>query len=142
MKHLLNITLAVAGLTFAAGSVSAQPTLKAEIPFAFHVGKSLMQPGEYQVRPLASAGGTHAFVLTNYDRNRSAIVPHATQTSPSKQWASSASPKLSFRCIDGYCELAQLWTGQGDVYNMPLHVTKHGEAQITDIALRTNRTAD
>ena len=50
MKNFtMNMTLAVAALTLAAGTASAQ-TVKAEIPFAFRVGGQIMQPGRVSRR--------------------------------------------------------------------------------------------
>ena len=48
--------------------------LKAEVPFAFHVGSKVMEPGTIRVRMLSGTNGAHAMIVNNYDAKRSYIV--------------------------------------------------------------------
>ena len=43
-----------------AGVASAQNTLKAEVPFAFHVGSNVMEPGTIRVQMINGINGNHA----------------------------------------------------------------------------------
>ena len=139
MKCLtMNMTLAVAALTIAAGTVSAQ-TMKAEIPFAFRVGKQVMQPGEYRVSVLPSYSGTAVWRLANFDSKQTVLVLSMNRTAPSKEWSDARLAKLSFACGDGPCALTRLWTGEGDAYNFHSARGKDGEPHIAEITLRSGR---
>ena len=136
MKRLSNITLAVAVLVVAAGSASAE-TMKAEIPFAFHVGKQLMEPGAYHVRLMDGPSGNRVFALSS-DAGKQTMLTLPTQSTPPQQWKSDLSPKLRFRCTDGYCELAQLWTGD-DAFEFHMSGSRNSDVQIAEILLRPER---
>ena len=132
-----NMTLVVAALTIAAGTVSAQ-TMKAEIPFAFRVGAKLMQPGEYLVRPLPVNSGTAMFTLVNFDARKSTIAVSSARVTPSKEWTKTGLAKLSFVCVDDSCTLTRLWSGEGDAYNFRTPHGKYGE-HIAEITLTPTR---
>ena len=87
-RYTMNMTLAVAALTLAAGTVSAQ-TMKAEIPFAFHVGNKVMQPGEYHVSRLSGYTGTSVWKLSNVDAKQSVLMVPVHRAAPSKEWTES-----------------------------------------------------
>jgi len=134
----MNITLAVAALAFTAGTVSAQTALKAEIPFAFHVGNQTMQPGEYRVRVLSGPSGTPLFSLNNVALNRTVLAVPPSRSMPAKVWRADAGAKLNFACTNGYCELAQVWTGTGDGYNFRT-AGHNSETRIAEVALKYDR---
>ena len=103
-----NCLIAAATLLVAAGGASAQ-TLKAEIPFAFRVGGTLMKPGPYTVtRPNMN---TQVLRLSHLDGGGSAmfmVVPH----NANKDWIATGTPKLAFACVDGQCSLSRIWDGE------------------------------
>src|SRR6266567_212333 len=108
-RFTMNMTLAVAAVTLAAGTVSAQ-TMKAEIPFAFRVGKQVMQPGAYVVSMLPSTSVAQIYRLSNSDVKQSALVAPAARSDVPKEWGADAIPRLRFACSDGPCTLIALWT--------------------------------
>ena len=140
MKRFMNMTLAVAALTFAAGTVSAQTIMTAEIPFAFHVGKQLMQPGQYRVQRVASPAGNSAFALHNEASHRTLLALPTNQSAPSKLWKLDPRPKLSFRCSEaGGCQLAQLSTIDGAAYDLPTASGRNGDVRMAEIVLHVTR---
>lgn len=70
-KHLLFV---FASLFLVAGSVHAQSvTLRANIPFEFVVGDTIMQAGTYTIQPGSEDGSVVR--LQNYDLNDSVLLP-------------------------------------------------------------------
>ena len=55
MKQLTTNLMAAAVVALAAGSASAQ-TLKADIPFTFHVAGVVMTPGPYEISNASNIG--------------------------------------------------------------------------------------
>ena len=141
MKRLtMNMTLAVAALALAAGTLSAQ-TMKAEIPFAFRVGRQVMQPGEYRVNFLPGNTGAHVVKVTNNDVRRAVLlVPIYTDTS--KTWMAAGMPQLRFACSEGPCTLISLWTGDGETLAFSAGRMKNGDPRISEITLRSERAGD
>ena len=137
MKRLTNmIATAVAALIVTAGVASAQNGLKAEVPFAFHVGSKVIEPGTIHVRMLSGINGGRAILVNNYASGRSYIVLPKLVGDPPKSWVASGDPKLGFDCSTGVCVLAQLWTGQGYAYSFHGPKTKSGETMLTEIVLK------
>jgi hypothetical protein len=113
MKNsLMRTMIAVAALSVAAGTVSAQ-TLNVQIPMSFRVGEATMAAGDYQIR---ISGGNHGNYLV-YVRNAATRV--STVTLPvgmgdaPKAWLKDGSPKMSFACAGEHCTLTALWNGEG-----------------------------
>jgi len=132
-----NMTLAIAALAMAAGTVSAQ-SMKAEIPFAFRIGKKVMQPGEYRVHRQSGSSQAPMFTLAGLDSHESAIVVASYRSAPSKAWAEAGQAKLSFTCGDGPCTLDRVWAGEGDAYTFHSTRGKDGD-RIAEITLRPDR---
>ena len=101
MKRITNyVTTAAAVLMMTAGVASAQ-TLKAEVPFAFHVGSNVMEPGTIRVQVMSRNTGSGMLIVSNYDAGRSYIVlPKSVGDAP-KSWVASGVPKLGFDCSSG-----------------------------------------
>src|SRR5450755_3647986 len=73
MKRLTNcMTTAAAVLMVTAGVASAQTLLTAEVPFAFHVGGRVMEPGTIHVR--LNRGNAAIVTVHNFATKRSYIV--------------------------------------------------------------------
>jgi hypothetical protein len=102
--------IAAATLVTAAGSASAQTTLKAEIPFTFRAGTSMLAAGSYNVVMYHSSGAGY-FVLRNRDNQQSVILAHYVAEDAPKAWRASRAPRLGFECAGDRCVLRQAWTG-------------------------------
>ncbi len=140
MKRITNyVTTAAAVLMITAGVASAQNTLKAEVPFAFHVGSHVMEPGTIRVQVMNRNSGNHVLVVNNYDARRSYFVlPMAVGDAP-KSWVASGVPKLGFDCSSGTCILVKAWNGEGHAYEFYRPKTKSGETLLTEIVMTPDR---
>ena len=140
MTRLTNIlATAAAAMIVTAGVASAQNGLKAEVPFAFHVGSKVMEPGTIHVRMLSGTNGGHAMIVNNYAAKRSYIVlPKQVGDAP-KSWVASGEAKLGFDCSSGACVLAKVWSGQGNAYDFHGPKTKSGETMLTEIVMKSDK---
>ena len=140
MIRIMNyVTTAAAVLIATAGVASAQNTLKAEVPFAFHVGSNVMEPGTIRIQVMSRQTGNQALVVSNSDTKRSYIVlPKSTGDAP-KNWLASGVPKLGFDCSSGTCILAKAWNGEGYAYEFYHPKTKGGETLLTEIVMMPDR---
>ena len=136
MKKLTTrLTIAATALIVAAGAASAQ-TLKAEIPFAFHVGNRIMEPGIYRVDNLAQSGPP-VFRLQEARTHRVVVRIAQAVADPEKTWTVTGGPKLAFACGDGRCDLAEVWAGSGSnayTFRLP-KLGKDYEASLTVIPM-------
>lgn len=109
MKTLTNkLMIVAAAVAAAAGTASAQSMI-VKVPFSFSVEKSEMPAGNYTVTRLHQSGGQPIFNLRNTDTNRARlIVPLVAVDTGAKAYGDT---KLVFRCLEGDCRLAQIWTG-------------------------------
>jgi hypothetical protein len=140
MKRFTNYMTTVAVVLIAtAGVASAQNTLKADVPFAFHIGNNVMEPGTIRVRLMSGSTANMALIVTNYEAKRSYIVlPKSIGDAP-KDWIASGAPKLGFDCSTGACILAKAWNGQGHAYEFYGPKTKGGETMLTEIVMTQDR---
>ena len=75
--------------------------LKAEVPFAFHVGSKVMEPGTIHVRMLSGTNGGHAMIVNNYAARRGYIVlPKQVGDAP-KSWLASGDAEVGLRLQHG-----------------------------------------
>jgi hypothetical protein len=120
-------TATLLALVLAVGSAMAQTsvTLKADIPFEFHAGKTAMPAGEYTVQFLTAG---NALTVARIDRTAQAMVlTNAAEGNP----ASDVS-KLVFRKYGDRYFLAQIWTlGSTRGHELPVSKT---ERELTQIA--------
>jgi len=116
MKRLTNSLMAAAALLVAAGSAQAQ-NLKAEIPFSFKAGVSMMSPGTYQVM-INPSGTTSPMIRLYNESERKGVLLLVSWRDAAKEWVAAGVPKISFECVEGRCSLAQVWRGGRDA----LHV--------------------
>jgi hypothetical protein len=140
MKRKANyLTAAAAVLIATAGVASAQSTLTAEVPFAFHVGSNVMEPGTIRVRVITRSSSNSALVVNNSEAKRSYVVlPQSVGEAPNK-WKASGLPKLAFDCSSGTCILAKAWNGEGYAYEFHRPKTKAGETLLTEIVMTPDR---
>ena len=140
MKRITNyVTTAAAVLIMTAGVASAQTSLKAEVPFAFHVGSNVMEPGTIRVQTMNGNTGIRSLVVGNYDARRTYIVlPKSVGDAP-KSWVATGVPKLGFDCSSGTCILVKAWDGAGSAYEFYGPKTKSGETLLTEIVMTPDR---
>jgi hypothetical protein len=130
---------AAAALFVTVGVASAQNVLKAEVPFAFHVGSKVMEPGTIRVQMMSGTGASIAILVNNYAAKRSYIVlPREVGDAP-KSWLASGQAKLGFDCSTGTCVLARIWNGYGNSYVFYGPKTKAGETILTEIVMKPDR---
>jgi hypothetical protein len=134
------LLLAAAGVILAAGAASAE-TMKAEIPFAFRVGRRVMQPGAYRVSLAPSPTGKRLLKLTNIDVKQTVLLSPVVTDAP-KAWSDSGLPRLRFACDGGPCTMLGLWMGEGNALTFLPEHERHGEPRITDVALRPERAVE
>jgi hypothetical protein len=102
----LRYVFAAAALAAVASSASAQSLMKAEIPFTFHAGQAVMDPGTYWVK---LPEGSSAFLsLKNIDTGKAVV---ALYSSPEEAKGREGLPRLTFACGGSRCILQQVWPG-------------------------------
>jgi hypothetical protein len=104
MKSLTTRIMIVAAALVTAGAASAQG-MRAEIPFAFHAGGTVLAAGEYQV----SLGGLGGTVTIRDTAHHTAVIAMPVTHIDRK----GESAKLVFACTSGACSLVQAWPGDG-----------------------------
>jgi hypothetical protein len=105
MKRNLGILSIVAmSLVFGAVSASAQSFAKAQVPFAFKVGKTSLPAGCYTA---GVASESNTVVIRNCDTGKT-MVSLARMENPRQ-----TSPKLVFHRVSGQYFLAQIWSVAG-----------------------------
>jgi len=138
-RTAMNMILAVAALAVAAGTASAQMMMKAEIPFAFRVGRQVMQPGEYRVRVFRNTSSTPILSLADFDADRTVLLMATNRNPVPEAWKTAGLPKLSFTCGEGPCTVTGVWMGQGYIFNFPAARGKNAESHLAEIVLRPER---
>ena len=142
MKSLTtNCMIAVAALAVAAGSASAQ-TLRADIPFTFRAGKSVLTPGTYKVN-LSIATNREFLSMRNTDTGVSILLATFNRGDASRALREKGVPALSFDCNGTRCALRELWTGVDSTsyhFRAP-HLGRDSDVYTTQIAL-TRMKAD
>jgi len=136
MKSLTtNCMIAVAALAVAAGSASAQ-TLKADIPFTFRAGTSVLTPGTYNVN-LSVATNREFIRMQNTDTGVSVLLAAFDRGDASKSLKSKRVPALAFDCSATRCALRELWTGvdSSSYHFRAPHLGRDGDVYTTRIAL-------
>jgi hypothetical protein len=112
MKNLTTrLMIATAALVVAAGAASAQ-TMTAAIPFEFHAGGRVMEPGTYQIQRLLTSEIPVFWLSSVHSGTPIALLPQAG-VDPQKTWEASGHGKLVFACTSGRCALAELYSGSG-----------------------------
>ena len=107
MKRYSKWTLAAAALTIAAGTAAAE-TLKAEIPFTFRAGNTVMAAGTYTVN---SSGSSPYIMLRNVDTRAAVMLTGYVLADPAPRWKAEGLSKVGFDCAGTSCALRSLWIG-------------------------------
>ena len=103
MKRQVLSLVGVLSLMLVAGSVLAQNTVEAKVPFNFTVNRTNMPAGEYR---LSTVGIGNNLLIQSKDAKSAklAMANHAQLATPSQ------TTKLIFRCYGGdQCFLYQIW---------------------------------
>jgi hypothetical protein len=116
------LTIAAAFLAVATAVASAE-TLKADIPFAFRAGDSVMSPGAYSVKVDPA---NHLVTLSSYDTRQTAMLIPSGIGDAAKAWRAKGEPVLAFECGIGKCTITQVWTGSAHpAYSLPHRGGEH-----------------
>jgi hypothetical protein len=107
--QMLRIAVFVTALLVASAAIaqSAPGDVLVNVPFSFVVGKHQMQPGRYQVTPLAN-GFLRMFDKEN-PANQLFLPVHSVESRSSK------GARLVFHRYGATYFLAQVWNGNGDI---------------------------
>ena len=130
--------VAAAALLIVAGAASAQ-TLKADIPFAFHVADKTLPAGSYTVDRIADGP---VYLLRNENGSGGAAALGQAPHDPPKAWKAEGSPKLVFRCGESTCTLTDLWDGARPAYGIGQRKNVDMGTRIAVVTMRPEGRAD
>jgi len=132
--------VAAATLVVAAGAASAQ-TLKAEIPFTFRTGETVMAAGTYRIGWIYRQSGQAMFRLGSEDGHNAVLLVPKASGDPRKTWLEANKPVLSFECGVSRCALVGLWTGPDTpAYVLPRPKLGRDEpASVAMVAMRPDK---
>ena len=135
MKTLTNsLMIAAVAMAAVAGEAKAQ-SMKAEVPFSFQVSGKTMAAGSYLVSTRANSG-IPMFRLLNTD-SKAPVIAVAAETR-----YESGPAKLVFRCGEGGCVLAQIWSGTAGAYNLSLPKAGPSDRAMIEIKAETTKSAE
>jgi len=107
--------------------------LKAEIPFTFRAGDTVMEAGTYQVSRISQQSGTPVFRLG--DAARAILLMPVASGDANKSWVAKGKPVLSFECGPNHCSLAAIWTGAHADLAYLIRQVKMGKEEPVRVAL-------
>ena len=114
------LMIAAATVVVAAGAASAQ-TLKADIPFTFRAGQTVLAAGTYEITQLLGQTAVTTFRIRG--QNGSIMLMPQSANDPKKAWTAEGKPTLAFDCVADHCALAAIWTGPAT----PAYKIRHGD---------------
>lgn len=119
MKTLTTkLMIAAAALVAAAGTAPAQ-TMRANVPFVFHISNQTLAPGTYRVNLNTTRG---MLEITSVGQNPKTVMSLAYADNEQKRdWKTSEDPMLSFECTATSCVLKNIWMGSLTTYRIPGH---------------------
>jgi hypothetical protein len=115
MKSIINRLFVFAATAVFLGTTAfGQTTLRADVPFAFHVPGGGVDAGNYVIH-LENGGIGKLVTVYNNGSHRSALaVTFQLNAKPGE----AIQPRLVFRCGDTGCALSEVWTLDGG-YGVP-----------------------
>jgi hypothetical protein len=131
-----NVMVIVAAVSATAATASAQEgTLKATVPFAFSVNRSLtLEPGNYTV-----ARSGYFLQFHNEETGRSVAIVNAIGL----QGKADEQPSLTFDCVGRHCQIRAIHMGGGalgaEVPAPKLSKSDQEELAVVNIPLEPNR---
>jgi hypothetical protein len=115
MKTITNRLFVFAATAVFLGTTAfGQTTMRADVPFAFHITGGGVDAGHYDVR-LENGGTGKIVTVHNNDSHRAAV---AVTFQLSAKSGEAIHPRLVFRCGDTGCALSEVWTADGG-YGIP-----------------------
>lgn len=103
-KQVLAAAVALAFTAIAPAQTHAQQAVRANVPFAFAVGKKTMPAGEYNVQRNHPSDAALHLALSE-----DPSVSVFTLANPIDGAVKTAEPKLVFHCYSGECFLSEIW---------------------------------
>jgi hypothetical protein len=104
--------LATAVLSFSMTTVFAQDMkLKAEVPFAFHIGNQEYAAGTYETSVIGTNTGVKILKIVNVATGSPRLVMATTNVYPRNAASRESGARLVFRCAASNCALSQIWSG-------------------------------
>lgn len=105
MKKLVTRVLVIGAALAGVIAVQAQDkVVKADVPFSFYIGSTVMPQGEYRINE--AANGSNLWVTSRH-AVRGATAYNITGKSENEE------ARLVFNCYSGDCFLSQVWLGGG-----------------------------
>jgi hypothetical protein len=115
MKSITNKLFAFAATAVFLGTTAfGQTTMRADVPFAFHITGGGVDAGNFVIQ-LQNGGTGKLLNLYNKDSRRAAL---AVTFQLSAKPGEAIRPRLVFRCGDAGCALSEVWTAEGG-YGVP-----------------------
>ena len=115
MKSITNRLFVFAATAVFLGTTAfGQTTMRADVPFAFHVTNGGVDAGNYLIQ-LENGGIGKIVSVYNHDSHRSVL---AVTFQLSAKPGEAIRPRLVFRCGDTGCALSEVWTPNGG-YGVP-----------------------
>jgi hypothetical protein len=109
--------LAVAALLFLASLVPtqshAQYATKANVPFVFQAGSTVMPAGEYEIRRVPLGAGVEQ-IITRTDSSGGMFLVTDFAESGDRY----GKPRLTFHCYNHDCFLSEVWAGNGQGWKL------------------------
>jgi len=137
MKTTTKIMIAAATLAITAGIAPAQP-MKAEIPFTFRAGRTVLPAGTYSVDMKCSQ---HLLYIWNHQGGPTIILLAGAGQNATKEWKAVGDPVLAFECGAGHCVLTQAWAGPDNFAFSLARPAAGGTVQSALTLIRLVRTA-
>lgn len=138
-RTLKSLTMAAAAvLTLGVSGAFAEEQVAVKVPFEFRVGKTPMPAGDYAVTKLGASAGMVR--VSDPNRSHSAVVAINHTVAGSNNHPDTRS-RVTFRCGEAGCTLAEVWTGgDGSAVNVP-KATPADRERIAVIYAGTNQSA-
>ena len=111
-KSVAVMMFAAAAAVSAAPALAQNMNLKAEVPFAFHAGSSVLPAGTYRIMQESGATSGVIYTLKNLASEKSILVV-ANSRVYSKGGAVKP-PQMVFQCGREECALSEIWGGFTD----------------------------
>ena len=113
MNKVITASLFAAAAVFAVGPVSAQTIdLRADVPFAFHAGRTSLPAGQYTVKQVNGMSGVSHYTLRNQQTGTVIMVlANSRVMDPSHAYKPA---QMVFLCHE-QCVLSQIWGGGSEV---------------------------
>jgi hypothetical protein len=132
MKKNITAAMFAAAVAITAGAASAQTTqLRADIPFAFHAGKSTLPAGRYLFRQDSTTAGSRIYRIGLEKGGQGVML---MPNSPIVETGGVKPPRVVFECGPEECALSQVWAGSDTGYRF-VHQLSPREKEYKKVAI-------